>query len=392
MADGGPLAGIRVIDLTTVVLGPFATQLLGDMGADVIKVETPEGDHTRQIGPARSPAMGAYFMMLNRNKRSVVLDLKKALPRAALGRLIEGADVVMHNMRLGAATRLGLDYASLRARNERVILACASGFRKGSSLQDTPAYDDLIQGLTGTASLNAGPDGAPRYLPTVAADKVSGHMLASMVGFALFHRERTGEGQEVHVPMMETMLNFMLVEHMWGATLGEPELGMGYPRMLTPHRRPYRTKDGFISVIAVSDAHWARIFEAIGRPELLADPRFSSIGARSANIDACYGTLTEGLPSRTTAEWLALLSAADIPCGEANTLPGLLEDDYLRETGFFQNAEHPTEGPIVVTAIPAALSASPGSIRRLPPRLGEHTDEVLRQAGYQDDEIAEIVA
>ncbi len=392
MSAPGPLAGIRVIDLTTVVLGPFATQLLGDMGADVIKVETPDGDNCRQIGPGRSPGMGAYFLMLNRNKRSVVLNLKRPKPRAALDRLIAGADVVVHNMRPAAAGRLGLDYPDLAANNPRVILASASGFRKGSSLDDSPAYDDLIQGLTGTASLNAGPDGAPRYFPTVAADKVSGHMLASAIGMALFHRERTGEGQELHVPMMETMLNFMLVEHMWGAAIGEPERGMGYPRMLTPHRRPYQTKDGFISVIAVSDRQWARIFEAVGRPELITDPRFVSIAARSDNVDACYGVLTEGLKQRATAEWLALFRAADIPCGEAGTLADLLENDYLRETGFFEETAHPTEGKTVVTAVAPAFSASPGSIRRLAPRLGEHTEEVLREAGVADAEIAGIMS
>ncbi len=386
----GPLAGIRVVDLTTVVLGPFATQILGDMGADVIKVETPAGDTCRQIGPSRAPDLGSYFVTLNRNKRSVVLDLKQAGPRAALGRLIDSADVLVHNMRLGAAERLGLDYASLRARNSDIILACASGFRKGSAMQDSPAYDDLIQGLTGTASLNAGPDGAPRYFPTVAADKVSGHMLASMIGMALFHRQRTGEGQEVHVPMMETMLNFMLVEHMWGATLGEPERGMGYPRMLTPHRRPYQTKDGYVSVIAVSDVQWARIFEAMGRAELITDPRFASIRARSDNVDAVYGVLTEGMKTRTTAEWLAILRAADIPCGEAGTLPDLLDNAYLRETGFFQEMEHPTGGRMVLTAVPAAFSASPPSIRRLPPALGEHTEEVLAEVGYSQREITAI--
>ena len=217
----GPLAGIRVVDLTTVVLGPFATQILGDMGADVIKVESPEGDDCRWIGPSRTKGMGAYFAMLNRNKRSVVLDLKRQAAKDALLRLIDGADVFVHNMRLGAAERLGLDYAALAARNQRLVYACASGFRKGSSKQEHPAFDDLIQGMSGLAALNAGPDGAPRYVPTVLVDKLTGHMLASMIGMALFHRERTGQGQEVHVPMLETTLSFLLIEHLWGGVFGE---------------------------------------------------------------------------------------------------------------------------------------------------------------------------
>ena len=388
--SGGPLAGIRIIDLTTVVLGPFATQTLGDLGADVIKIEIPGGDTTREIGPSRTRGMGSYFANLNRNKRSVVLNLKHQPAKDALWRMIEGADVFVHNMRISAADRLGLGYAAMAARNPRIIHACATGFRPGSSAQESPAYDDLIQGLSGMAALNAGPDGAPRYVPTVAADKLTGHVLASMIGMALFHRERTGQGQQVHVPMMETMLNFLLVEHLWAGTLNEPENGLGYPRMLTPHRRPFATQDGFLCVIAVSDVQFTKIFTAMGRPELMDDPRFCSVYARGQNADAVYGALAEGLATRPTAEWAALLTAADIPNGPANSLPALMQDAYLNETGFFQPAQHPVEGEVLVTAIPASFSASPPAIRRLWPTLGEHTDEVLREIGYDAGEIAAI--
>ena len=389
-APTGPLAGIRVIDLTTVVLGPFATQTLGDMGADVIKIETPAGDAVRFIGPSRTPGMASYYANLNRNKRCIVLDLKTEAAKQALWKLVESADVVVHNMRLGAAERLGLSYENLARINPKIILACASGFRKDSSARDHPAYDDLIQGRSGMASLNPGPDGAPRYFPTVVADKHCGMTLAAMIGMALFHRERTGEGQEVHVPMLETMLSFLLVEHMWGATIGEPERGMGYPRMLTPHRRPYPTKDGFICVIAVSDAHYSKIFTAFGMAELMDDPRFNSIKARSDNVELVYGTLNNNMVKKTTAEWAAILTEADIPNGPVNTLPQLLEDTYLRETGFFTEVEHPAEGKFVTTAVPAQFSATPPSIHRLPATFGQHTDEVLREIGFSEADIAVI--
>src|SRR5689334_10648804 len=388
--QSGPLAGIRVIDLTTVVLGPYATQMLGDLGADVIKVESPEGDNCRWIGPSRNKGMGSYFAMLNRNKRSVVLDLKRPVARDALLRMVDTADVFVHNMRLGATERLGLGYAALSARNARLVYACASGFRKGSSKQEYPAFDDLIQGMSGMAALNAGPDGAPRYVPSVIVDKLTGQMLASMIGMALFHRERTGQGQEVHVPMLETTLAFLLVEHMWGMVLNQPDLGMGYPRMLTPHRRPYATQDGYISVIAVSDAHWRRLFEAMGRAALIDDPRFATIAARSDNVDALYGVLTEGMRERTTAAWLEIIAALDIPCCPATMHDDLTDAAYLDEPTYFQRTTHPLDGDVTITAFPARFSASPPSVRRLWPVLGEHTKEVLRETGYIDEEIRTI--
>lgn len=383
----GPLDGVRVIDVTTMVLGPFATQILGDMGADVVKVEAPGGDAMRGIGPSRTPGMGSYFANANRNKRSVVLDLKRAPARAALLRLIEGADVFVHNMRLGAAERLGLDYPTLAARNPRLIHACATGFRPDSVRREAPAFDDLIQGMSGVTALNAGPRG-PRYLPTVAADKLTGQMLAAMIGMALFARERTGRGQAVHLPMLETMLGFLLVEHLWGATLRQPEIGLGYPRMQTPHRRPYPTKDGHVCVICVTDEQWRRVFAAISQSALIEDPRFSSVPARAENVDELLAVLARAMTARTTAEWVAIFTEMDIPCGAAASLSDLLEDAYLRDTGFFEPHEHPSEGPVLALAIPATFSDTPPSIRRLWPRLGEHTEEVLRQAGLSDTDIA----
>ena len=387
----GPLTGIRVIDITTVVLGPMCSQTLGDMGADVIKVETTQGDSTRLIGPSRTPGMGSYYANLNRNKRSLAIDLKKPEAREAILKLVETADVFVHNMRIGAAQRLGLDYETLSARNPRLIYACASGFRKGSSMQEFPAYDDLIQGVSGTAALNAGPDGEPRYFPTVMVDKLTGVTLASMIGMALFHRERTGQGQEIHLPMMETILSFMLVEHMWHGTLGEPEKGLGYPRMMTPHRRPYQTKDGYISVIAHSNEQWSKLFEAMGVANLIHDPRFNSVPARSKNIDAVYATLTEGMKLRTTGEWLAELRPADIPCGKANSLDELFTDPYLIETGYFEAHKHPVEGDVVIPAIPARFSKTPPNVHRPWPTLGQHTREILVEAGCSEQEIEAIM-
>lgn len=390
----GALHGVKVLDLSSVFMGPMAAQHLGDMGAEVIKVEAPEGDITRSIGPTRSPKMGAVFLGYNRNKRSVVLDLKRPAAQAALLRLVEGADVFVHNMRLSAAARLGLDYESLAAVNPRIVHACATGFRPGSSREEDPAYDDIIQGMAGLAHLNglgAQADG-PRYVPSVLADKLTGHVLASSIGMALFARERTGRGQAVHVPMMDTLASFLLPEHMWGHSIGQPELGIGYPRMLTPDRRPFATKDGFMCVMVATHAQWARLFVLFGRAELIEDARFATGSARADNIEAAYAVVTEGMKQRTSAEWLALLKEADLPHGPANSLEELVRDDYLNEIGFFRQMEHPSEGQMTVLGIPVSYRGTPATIRRLAPRLGEHTREVLAEAGLDEAAIAAAMA
>jgi len=386
----GPLAGVRVIDLTINVLGPMATQVLGDSGADVIKIEAPGGDPMRKLGPCRTRDMGTYFMNVNRNKRSVLLDLKRPEGKAALRRLLETADVFVHNMRIGAIGRLGFGYEAVAAINPRVIYASATGFRRGSRHHDRGAFDDVVQGLSGIAALNAGPDGAPRYFPTVIADKFTGHTLASAVAMALYAREKTGKGQQLHVAMMETMLAFNLIEHLWGATLRDPSLGLGYSRMMSPHRRPYATKDGHICLLAVTDDQWRRLYQAIGRPALIEDPRFATLNARSKNIDAVYGVLTEAMTERTTAEWGAILDEADIPNGPVNSIQDILDDEYLAETGFFQPVEHPTEGAMTMMAVPVEYDETPASIRMLPPTLGEHTESVLLEAGLSVEEIARV--
>jgi crotonobetainyl-CoA:carnitine CoA-transferase CaiB-like acyl-CoA transferase len=388
----GPLEGIRVIDLTAAVLGPVATQILGDLGAEVIKIEPPEGEMMRGIGPARHPGMAAYFLNVNRNKKSLVLDLKRPDAREALLRLAMTADVLVHNMRPGAAARLGIDYPAVAARNPRIVYAWASGYRKDGPERDRAAFDDVIQGESGLAALNAGPDGEPRYLPMVVCDKLSGHVLASSVGMALFARERTGQGQEIHVPMLETMVAFNMVDHLWHGVFGEPEKGLGYPRMLTPWRRPYATADGHICLLATTNRQWRNLFGAIDCPELAEDPRFCSIPARTANIDALYTILGERMRTRSTAEWRARLDAADVPNGIVNDMQAVVADPGLNDSGFFHRYEHPTEGPCVTMRHPVEFSATPAGFRLPPPCLGEHSEALLSELGYSKEEIATITS
>lgn len=377
----GPLGGIRVLDLTTVMMGPFATQILGDYGADVIKIEPPAGDIMRHAPPMRSPGMGAMYMQGNRNKRSVVLDLKTEHDRAALLRLLETADVLVHNVRLAAMRRLDLGPEALCARFPRLLYMSLVGYGETGPYSGRPAYDDLIQGIAGIPALFAQASGEePRYVPLVAADRIVGLNAAHAILAGLLHRERGGTGQAIEVPMFETLAQFVLGDHMGGRSF-EPALGPpGYGRLLQPDRRPYRTQDGHVCVLVYTDSHWRALFDAIGRQDVYAaTPLFNDIKVRATRYDEAYAFLATELLKRTTAEWLEVLQLHDIPCAPMHDLDSLIDDPHLNAVGFFQNVEHPTEGALRLTAPPARWSRTPPSIRHLPPRLGEHTAEVLNE-------------
>ena len=388
----GPLAGVRVLDLTSVVMGPYATMMLGDLGADIIKVETPEGDTTRLAGPAKHPGMGAVFLTLGRNKRSLVLDLKQPAAMDALRRLCRDADVLVHSMRPDAARRLGIDYAALKPLNPRLIHCAAYGFREGGPYSGRPAYDDMIQGASGVAAAMSALTGEPAYAPMIFADKTVGVFLSMAISSALYARERSGVGQEVRVPMFETMVAFNLVEHLYGATFEPPMSPPGYARVMSRERKPFRTRDGYLCALPYTDRQFEKFFALAGRPELAGDARFKDIPARLANVDALYATVGELMAQKTSAEWQVLMDAAAIPCMPVATLAGLMDDPQLAATGFFQHEQHPTEGAIRHYGIPLEFADTPGSLRRPAPRLGEHSIELLREAGLDEAAIAAMLA
>ncbi len=388
----GPLDGIRVLDLSSVVLGPLATQVMGDLGADVIKIEAPDGDTTRRTGPQRSPGMAALFMGVNRNKRSIALDLKQAAARDALWRLIDGADVFLHSIRPQKLARLGFDHDSVCARNPRIVYAGLHGYRTDGPYGGQPAYDDVIQGRSGSADLMARLVGEPRYMPTIMADKTCALVAAYGVIAALLARERTGRGQFVEIPMFETMAAFNLTEHIYGRAFDPGEAAMGYPRVLVPWRRPYPTADGYICMLAYTDEQWRRFWREVGRPEMIDDARFDSLKSRSDNIDALYRIAGECLEERTSAAWAETFERLEIPAAPVTTLEELMCDPHLEAVGFFHRVRHPSEGGIVLTDPPVRFSDTAPGIRRLQPRFGEHSAEILAEGGLSEGEIAALFA
>ncbi len=373
----GPLAGVRVIDLTINVLGPYATQVLGDMGADVIKIETPAGDHNRHNGPSRNDGMSALFMSNNRNKRSFVLNLKDAGDLKTLMQLVETADVFIHSMRATAAQRLGVSYADIAARNPRIIYGYGCGYSQSARKANLPAYDDVVQGESGLVGLVEAVTGDARFVPTIVVDKLAGTVLASAVGMALFHRERTGLGQELTVPMLETTVSFLMSEHLWEGVHKQPQPVLGYPRLF--NSRPLATADGHIALLAISDLQWQAVFKALGRDDLRCDERFVTMKQRASNFPELYRILGLMTSPKSTEHWRQVFDEADIPNGPINSLADVYHDPYLRESGFWVDYEHPTEGACVTPAIVPHFNGSPGTLRRPPPRLGEHNTEILAE-------------
>lgn len=387
----GPLSGVKIIDLTSNFMGPYASLLLADMGADVIKVESPTGDTTRGIGPCRNPGMGAIFLHLNRNKRSIVMDLKAASAAAAMRRMIVQADVLMYSLRPNAMTKLGLSYEQVREINPRIIYCGAFGFGQNGPYAARPAYDDLIQAAVGLPVLQSRKSGEPQYVATAIADRVVGMALSNAVAMALYERERSGEGQEVQVPMFETFAHFAMGDHLYGHTF-VPSIGdSGYARMMNPDRRPYRTTDGYIGVNVYNDKHWHTFFEISGHPEMAVDPRFRDIAGRTENIALLYDFLAQVFETKTTAEWLELLTAGDIPAIEMNTPETLLEDRHMRDVGFFVEEEHPSEGLLRSLGIAQTWSRTSPELRYPAPRLGENSAEVLTEYGFSAEEIATMI-
>ena len=374
----GPLAGIRVVDLTAMVFGPYATQIMADMGADVIKIEPPAGDATRYINAGPTPELGGVFTNVNRGKRSLVLDLRQEEDKATLRALIATADVFIHSMRGKAIAKLGFDYQAVKAIKSDIVYTNCYGYSRRGPDGDKPAYDDTIQAECGIPHLQQLMTGKPDFMATIIADKVAGLTGLYATMMALFHRERTGEGQEVEVSMFETMASFMLTEHASGM-LFEPPLGPAhYHRVVARNRKPYATKDGHVAALVYNDKHWNAFVAAVNPP--WATEEFDTLAKRAKQIDRVYGLLGETFAERTTQEWLELLEVLHIPAAPLRTTDELFDNAHLNAIGFFETVETP-QGPVRFPGVPTWFSQTPGRVAGGAPELGAHSREVLDELG-----------
>jgi crotonobetainyl-CoA:carnitine CoA-transferase CaiB-like acyl-CoA transferase len=391
--SGGPLEGVRVVDLTSVVVGPLATQILADHGADVIKVESQTGDLVRNLnGKSVTPAMGAKFLHLNRNKRSLVLDLKQPAGYAALEKLLARADVMIWNNRPPSMARMKLSYDDVRAINPTIVYCGMFGFGQDGRYRDKPAYDTIIQGSGGMSALHHRAMGEPRFVPMVVADKVTGLIAVQMIAMALYGRARTGEGCAIEIPMFENMVKFVLEEHLYLKTFVPPLGETGDPRLIDPLGKPTPTKDGWICLSANTNDQVFGFFDAIGRPELKTDPRFSTVPARFANVKDFFQIRFEAMKARTTAEWLEILDRADVPAMPYHTLDSVLEDSHLADVGFFEIKDHPTEGKTRNMRLPNKWSTGVRREWNPAPKLGQQSVEILREVGCTEAEIEAMIA
>jgi crotonobetainyl-CoA:carnitine CoA-transferase CaiB-like acyl-CoA transferase len=393
-ARRGPLEGYRIVDMTTVVAGPYATQIVADLGADVIKVEGLEGDLMRGAGKGKVHAdMAPIYLTINRNKRALALDVKTDEGKQVMQRLVQSADAFVTNVRPAGMARLGLDYDAVRAVRDDIVYVHVVGFGAGGEYAGRQAYDDLVQAASGLADLAPKTErgGPPRFLPSLIADKTSGlHAVYALIA-ALLHRERTGEGQFVEVPMLEVAVSFNLVEHLYGHVHVPPTGQWGYTRVLTPNRRPFATRDGYIAIMPYTDQHWPLFFDLAEHPELWERWRDTTIQDRTKHIDELYATIGQVTQERTTDEWMQLLDAHNIPCMRINRLEDLPDDPHLRSVGMFETREHPTEGAYVALRHPVRFSAHDTDVRRDPPRLGADGREVLAEVGFGADEIQRLI-
>lgn len=386
----GALHGVTVLDLTTVVMGPFATSMLGDLGAEVIKVETLDGDITRRMGPQRNSGMTALTLGLQRNKRSIAVDLKSSEGKSVLARLVRRSDVVVSNLRPQSREDLGLTYPDLTTIRPDVILCTAQAYAEDSSRRNEPAYDDMVQAASGLTGLVEAVDGTPRYAPYVIADKVSGLYIVIGVLSALMHRSATGSGQHVEIPMVDAMIHFNLVEHLSGQTFAPPVGDFGWKRVLVPERAPYRTSDGYVCILPYTDANWRTFFTLTGLTDLLTDHRFTDIDKRHQNMGYLHSVISEITPQRSTQEWLDLCRDNNIPAARPLDLTRVTEDPYVIDHGVLRRNSHPTEGDYFSALTPLRMSESPVSLRKHAPMLGAHTAEVLSELGYTVEDITRL--